>query len=194
MCVIERNKIKLKRVIYFSFLIILFLWSTASCKNFKKHQNSFSTINHSQTEIDTSFFLKETRGIRDILEDKQGNLWFSSPDYVAKFDGKSMYYFSESDGLDITGNIHKDDNGIIWIENGFQAFKFDGITFSEEIIDSIKGSNGLWFQRGLNPTDTTYVIPGLYEVNQENTNFHPLPVKEDVNNKYLYFMVLKMDN
>ncbi len=182
----------IKRKIFWFHFLLLTVILNFSCKNSDyKTDVSGSDKEKTAAKIDSTQWLKETRGIRDILEDENGNLWFSSPDYIAKFDGKTMYYFSESDGLSITGNIHKDDNGRIWIENGFRAFKFDGKVFSEERIDSIKGSNGLWFQRGLNPTDTTIVKPGLYEINQENLSFHALPVKEDVNNKYLYFPTTK---
>jgi ligand-binding sensor domain-containing protein len=162
-----------------------------SCENFGKNPNSFPSTNLLQTEIDTSLWLKETRGIRGILEDKEGNLWFSSPDYVAKFDGKSMYYFSKNDGLSITGNIQEDNSGKIWIENGFQAFRYDGERFSEQRLDSITGADGLWIQRGLNPTDTTYVEPGLYQVNQKTTVFHPLPIKQNATNKYLHLPTTK---
>lgn len=182
---------KLDRTLNLSFLIIVFLWAIMSCENFGKNQKSFSTTNLLQTKIDTSLWLKETRGIRGILEDKQGNLWFSSPDYVAKFDGKSIYYFSENDGLSITGNLQKDHSGTIWVENGFRAFKYNGERFSEERLDSITGTNGLWIQRGLNPTDTTYVEPGLYQVNQKATVFHSLPVKQNVNNKFLHLPTTK---
>jgi len=97
-----------------------------------------------------------------------------------------MYYFSENDGLSISGNIQKDKNGSIWIENGFRAFKYNGERFSEERLDSITGSDGLWIQRGLNPSDTTFVMPGLYEINQNTTNFHLLPIDSVNYNKFLH--------
>jgi len=177
---------KLNRKLHLSFLIIVFLWTTMSCGNFGKNPKTFFKTNSSKTENDTSLWLKETRGVRGILEDKQGNIWFSSPDYVAKFDGNDMYYFSENNGLSITGNIHEDKSGTIWIENGFRAFKYDGKSFSEEKLDSITGSEGLWIQRGLNPADTTYVLPGLYEVNGSSSNFHPLPMHNGDYNKFLH--------
>lgn len=182
---------KLKRGIKLPFLIIVLLWVTISCENFRKNQNSLTKTNHSQIEIDTSLWLKETRGIRDILEDTEGNLWFSSPDYVAKFDGKSVQYFSENDGLNIVGNLHEGADGTIWIEDGFKVFQYNGKHFREGRIDSIVGANGLWIQQGLSAKDTTYVEPGLYEVNQTSAVFHPFPVKEHVDNKYLYFPTTK---
>lgn len=177
---------KLVRTINCLFLIPLFLGLILSCTHTEQQQDYLA-----QTKIDTSLWLKDTRGVRDILEDKQGNLWFSSPDYVAKFDGKAMYYFLEKDGLNITGNLHEDTNGTIWVENGFRIFRYDGKYFSEEEFDHMTGANNLWIQRGLSPTDTTYGEPGWYEVKQKTTIFHPLPVKEDPNNKYLYFPTTK---
>jgi ligand-binding sensor domain-containing protein len=162
-------------------LLIALLWSiNGSCQLPGKYPATLS-------KIDTSIWLKETRGIRDILEDAKGNLWFSSPDYVARLCKDEMYYFSEKDGLGSTGNLHEDANGALWVENGFRAFKYNGENFSEEKIDRIQGTNNLWIQRGLSHSDTAYTQPGLYEVTQKGTHFHPLPVTQHIHNKYLYF-------
>ena len=173
----------MKKKIISYYLIKVFLILTYSCKN-----SNYKTDNYTseKNKIDTTLYLKETRGIRDILEDKKGNLWFSSPDYIAKFNGEVMYYFSEDDGLSITGNIQEDKSGVVWIENGFQAFKYDGESFSQERLDSLVGPDGLWIQRGLNPTDTTYVQPGLYEINRKTSNFYPLPIPKGTYNKFLH--------
>lgn len=168
-------------------IIMTFASLQLACNKKVKSQNSKPNANSLKVSIDSSLWLKKTRGIRDILEDKQGNLWFSSPDYVAKFDGKAMHYFSENDGLSITGNIHEDNYGNIWVENGFKAFNYDGKSFFEEKINNITNSNGLWIQRGLNLTDTTYTQPGLYEINNKTTSFHPLPIKKNINNKHLHY-------
>lgn len=162
-------------------MLIGLLWSiNGYCQPPGKHPATLS-------KTDTSLWLKETRGIRDILEDTKGNLWFSSPDYVARLHDNEMYYFSEKDGLDITGNLHEDANGTLWVENGFRAFQYNGKSFSEKKIDSIQGTSGLWIQRGLSHSDTAYTQPGLYEVTQQGTRFHPLPVTQHSHNKYLYF-------
>ena len=170
-------------------MITLLLGIHGSCQDLEKRPLSGEFT--SEVETDTSLWLKETRGIRDILEDGHGNLWFSSPGYVAKFDGNDLHYFSENDGLHITGNLHKDSGGTLWIEDGFRAFRYDGRRFFEERIDSITGANGLWLQRGLSPADTAFAEPGLYEANNETTLFHPLPVKENADNRYLYLPTTK---
>ena len=183
---------EIKRKIFWVHFLVFWVILNFSCKNSDyKTDNTGSVTYTTDAKIDTTQLLKETRGIRDILEDSNGNLWFSSPDYLAKYDGKTMYYFSENDGLDIIGNIHEDINGTIWIENGFKLFQYNGKRFREVRMDSVVGANSLWIQKGLSVKDTTYVEPGLYEINAKTTDFHPLPVTEDVNNKYLYFPTTK---
>lgn len=179
--------------IFWFHLLLLAVVINFSCENLgKKTDNPDSVKEKTKAKIDSTQWLKETRGIRDILEDENGNLWFSSPDYIAKFDGNALYYFSENDGLSISGNIHEDKNGSIWIENGFRVFKYDGERFSEERLDSITGSDGLWIQRGLNPSDTTFAKPGLYEINNNTTKFHPLPIESGNYNKFLHLPSTKI--
>jgi|TARA_R110000737_G_scaffold340514_1_gene363476 ligand-binding sensor domain-containing protein len=186
----------MKRKLIWFYLLQVVVILNYSCKNSDyKTANSVSETKKAETKIDTTQWLKETRGIRDILEDNKGNLWFSSPDYVAKFDGKAMYYFSENDGLNIVGNLHTDINGTIWIEDGFKIFRYNGKRFiAEKFNDNLvsnRNQNGLWFQRGLSPTDTLYVEPGIYNLNNKNTEFFPFPLKKDDNNKYLYYPTTK---
>lgn len=173
-------------------LSVMLLSMILSCQNPKsEHQRSLSGIDTTAYSPDTSSWLKATRGIRDILEDSKGNLWFSSPDYVAKFDGKSMQYFTEKEGLNIVGNLHQDASGTIWVEDGFKIFRHNDDRFIEENWDNISVSTDFWFQRGLNPTDTSYVEPGLYHLSSKDINFFPYPIQKDVNNKYLYFPTTK---
>ncbi|MDG1573427.1 hypothetical protein OZ410_13945 [Robiginitalea sp. M366] len=182
---LTRIEVYMRSAIRVVFPMVILGVIMMSCRHFEKNTASGSTQPH--IENDSSFWLKETRGIRDILQDRKGNLWFSSPDYVAMFDGKTLVYFTEKDGLGSPGNLHEDADGKIWVENGTQVFVYHGQGFSEIRLDSIAGPNGLWMQRGLSPTDTTYAAPGLYEVRSGNAVFHPYPVKEHTDNKYLYF-------
>jgi ligand-binding sensor domain-containing protein len=175
-----------RKIFWFGFLLLASVLNS-SCEYSDNRTDNFDSVKeNTRVKIDSSLWLKETRGIRDILEDENGNLWFSSPDYIAKFDGRTMSYFSESNGLSITGNIHEDLDGTIWVENGFRIFKYDGVRFSESNLNSITASDELWFQKGLNPADTTYIQPGLYEVNRQTTNFHPIPSPTNTYNKFLY--------
>jgi ligand-binding sensor domain-containing protein len=176
-------------------IIMTFTTLLLACNGKVKSQNSKPVVNSLEVSIDSSLWLKKTRGIRDILEDIKGNIWFSSPDYVAKFDGKAIYYFSENDGLNIVGNLHKDINGTIWIEDGFKIFRYNGQRFIAEKFQNNIVSNGnqnsIWIQRGLSPTDTLYKEPGIYNLNSKNREFIPYPLKKDDNNKYIYYPTTK---
>ncbi len=185
---------KIKSIWFYPLLVVITLNYSCSNPGYKT-SNSASETNNIETKIDTNLWLKETRGIRDILEDSKGNIWFSSPDFTAKFDGKTIHYFSKDNGPNIVANIHEDINGIIWIEDGFKIFRYNGKHFIEDKLNNnsvSKGNqNSLWVQRGLSPTDTSYVEPGIYEFNQTSGKFYRYPVNRDDNNKYLYFPTTK---
>jgi len=135
-----------------------------------------------------------TRGIRNILEDNKGNLWFTSPDYVCKYNGETLRYFTKEDGLHIVGVVHEDQNGTIWVEDGLHIYRYDGKRFilhkthndSLQIIGQ-KTKNDIWFQKRITPTDTIDMTPGVFRFNQGYSKFHPLPVSQSENNKFLYF-------
>ncbi|MBI2270470.1 MAG: hypothetical protein HYU69_08965 [Bacteroidetes bacterium] len=93
--------------------------------------------------------------ITEIIEDRQGNIWFSRDGYGAcKYDGKSFTHYTEKDGL-ASNNvqvIHEDNQGNLWFgsrvaekdnpnkssragDGGLS--KFDGKTFTQ--FAKIKG-------------------------------------------------------
>lgn len=190
---------KIKKIKRWLYLIFVAIFMNISCQNSdQKNRNYLSQTSNHETRIDSSYWLKETRGIRDILEDSNGNLWFSSPDYVAKYDGKTLHYFFENEGLKTFGNIHEDKNGTIWIEDGFNIYNYKGKRFEKYSLFESSPSNteyeileSLWFQRGLNPTNTKYVEPGIYNITNKDTKFFPFPLKKGNNNKYLYYPTTK---
>ena len=69
----------------------------------------------------------------EIFEDSKGNLWFGTlAKGVARYDGKSLTYFSTKDG--IAGNavvsIAEEKNGTLWFGTHGGLSKFDGNTFT----------------------------------------------------------------
>jgi ligand-binding sensor domain-containing protein len=69
----------------------------------------------------------------EVFEDSKGNLWFGTLSKgAARFDGKTLTYFSEKDGL--CGNsvvsIAEDRAGNLWLGTQSGLSKFDGKTFT----------------------------------------------------------------
>lgn len=175
------------------FLVLISMFVMWSCRHSgQTGQASLPQVEQGSILVDTSFWLKDTRGIRDILEDRKGNLWFSSPDYVAKFDGTSIQYFSENEGLTFVGNLHEDSKGGIWVENGFKIFQYDGSRFLEVELDSLQPSGDIWFQRGFHPKDTGYLEHGIYHISPSGLEFLPYPLKEHPKNRALYVPTTKV--
>lgn len=133
--------------------------------------------------------LKDCRGIRDILEDKSGNIWFSSTDYVAVFNGDTIQYF-EDDVLPLGGRFHLDAAGGIWIENGEVIFTFKKDGFREYPMEEPKSSEehpDFWFQKGINTQDSVDIQPGVYHLTNESLDFLPLSIEKVFNYKFLYY-------
>ncbi|MBL4709886.1 MAG: hypothetical protein JKY48_15750 [Flavobacteriales bacterium] len=175
---------------------------TFSCKN--NNQSDKTTHNSSlidsitQTRIDSSKWLKPTRGIRNILEDNKGNLWFTSPDYVCMYNGEIIKYFTNENGLNIVGTVHQDQNETIWVEDGFNIYRYNSNKFTpyklsdeSSSIEKQKEGNNIWFQKGVNTSDTIDIELGIFRFNQGNSNFFPLPVNKTLDNKFRYYPTTK---
>lgn len=70
--------------------------------------------------------------VREIVEDKIGNIWFGTSSGLIKFDGNKFSIFSREDGLqneDIWG-LTVDANGLIWVGSIGGVSHFDGQTFT----------------------------------------------------------------
>jgi ligand-binding sensor domain-containing protein len=65
--------------------------------------------------------LKYTTGVRSILEDSKGNIWFGSyNEGVCLLHNGELQYFTTENGLsdNQVRSIYEDKNGIIWFECG----------------------------------------------------------------------------
>jgi ligand-binding sensor domain-containing protein len=123
----------------------------------KFNGTTFSTFTIPDPEVELMPYQSKMHWISEIIEDKQGNIWFSRDGYgVCKYDGQSFTHFTKKDGL-VSNNIQEileDKNGNIWLgsrvverdnpdtkrtsgEGGLS--KFDGKTFTH--FPEIKGLN-----------------------------------------------------
>jgi len=137
--------------------------------------------------------LKPTKGVRGMLEDSKGNLWFTTVDYVSVFDGSKQRYFTEEDGLSNFGQVHEDSDGTIWVESGFNAYSYDGVRFtSHNLVPDTTGNkwdaspNDLWFQKGISHQGNSNGPPGVYRFHNGAIEFlaFPLPCSPNADNIY----------
>lgn len=85
--------------------------------------------------------------LREIHQDKNGNLWFGTlARGVARFDGKELLYFTKKDGL--VGNqingIVEDKKGNLWFATTEGVSKYDGKTFSNFTTKNGLSDNSTW--------------------------------------------------
>lgn len=119
----NRNFLIPIHLLLFSFVLL------TSCKGQEKHaaQPAREAI---PALLDFSEPISEY--VVDVLEDSKGNLWFGTiSDGAARFDGKTLTYFSKKDGLcdNTVVSMAEDKVGNIWFGTHNGVSKFDGKTF-----------------------------------------------------------------
>ena len=120
---------------------LLFLLSfLTSCNGQKKPQLSddhqvteklISSPDKQNVKMDTASQISEY--VVEIFEDSKGNLWFGTmSDGVARYDGKTLTYFSMKLGLcdNTVASVAEDHEGNIWLGTHAGASKYDGKTFT----------------------------------------------------------------
>ena len=68
----------------------------------------------------------------DVLEDRRGNIWFTSTDSGVYYDnGKSIQHFTTTEGLanNTVTSVYEDKAGIIWFGTGGGVSRYDGKSF-----------------------------------------------------------------
>ncbi len=139
-----------------------------------------------ESKVDSSLYLSFANGLRAILEDSHGNIWFGSHNQgLCLFDREKLTYFTTEDGLsdNQVRSIFEDSNGGVWFECGVGLSSFDGekiITHSQknysfkEEWQSTK--NDLWFKgdesTGYNEFEAK---PGVYRYDGNALNYHVFP-------------------
>ncbi|WP_052752843.1 ligand-binding sensor domain-containing protein [Kordia zhangzhouensis] len=179
----------------FFFALIIFCFSCSKQKKQSK-AGEIAIKNKSEKRID-NLTLKYTSGIRSILEDSKGNIWFGSHlEGLAKLDTNGLTYYTKENGLSDMQirTIYEDMNGAIWFEGGKGLSVFVENKISEHTkrnFDSINTwkpiNNSLWFKgdkaTGYNELEKG---PGVYQYNGQEISFRAFPIspKEGEENYY----------
>jgi len=123
-------------------------------------------------------------GIRSILLDSKGNMWFGShQDGVCKWDGKSHTYYTKKDGLsnNQVRTIQEHADGSLWFGtgNGISSFR-NGVLKNE--TQKMLGDAYLNVTWSNYPTDLWFHTEdrkGAYRYNGKQLEFLPFPASKD---------------
>ncbi|MFA0962333.1 two-component regulator propeller domain-containing protein [Roseivirga sp. BDSF3-8] len=90
---------------------------------------------------DTASLLNFTSGVRAIMEDSRGNVWFGSmQEGGAMYDGERFTYFDETNGLgdNMVSAIYEGSDGLIWFEGAKGVSRYDG----QAVCKGVSSGNG----------------------------------------------------
>lgn len=132
--------------------------------------------------------LSFTSGIRAILEDSKGNIWFGShQEGVAVFDGQEYTYFTVEDGLsdNQVRSMYEDASGQIWFECGRGLSSYDGQKISTPSAKNYGLRNAwqanpgdLWFKGDeANGYNSNEGQAGVYRYDGREFFYHEFPLK-----------------
>jgi hypothetical protein len=190
---------QLSKIFYLTFLIAL-ISSCSTQSQSTQETPEVQVVDHipiHESNVDSSLLLNFPSGIRAILEDSKGNIWFGSHgEGVGLFDGKKLTYFTIEDGLSASQirSIYEDSNGLIWFEGGTGISSYDGkriITHLKKNYSSVNnwqsGKEDLWFKGdegvGYNEKEER---SGVYRYDGNQLYFHAFPVNHDKGDEFYY--------
>lgn len=85
--------------------------------------------------------------VTDIMEDKDGNIWFASSDNgVFRYDGKTITHITEKEelGKNYAGGIAQDNAGNMWFTMKGGICQYDGKTFTSLTTKDGLGGSEVW--------------------------------------------------
>ena len=85
--------------------------------------------------------------VKDIMEDKMGNIWFASQDNgVFRYDGKAITNIKEREGLgdNYAGGMAQDKSGNMWFTMKGGICRYDGKYFTEFTTKDGLGGSEVW--------------------------------------------------
>ena len=153
---------------------------------------------------DTASHLKFISGIRAILEDRKGNIWFgshgegvavlkgtasagNSPFGFGAYGANIFTYYDQKDGLSSSQirSIYEDKNGHIWFEGGEGISSYDGTKITTHTDRNYQAKNewqlnddDLWFKGDeMNGYNDREKQPGVYQYDGKQFSYRTFPIK-----------------
>ena len=128
-------------------------------------------------------------GVRSILEDSKGNIWFGSySEGACLLKNGKLHYFTTQNGLsdNQVRNIYEDKNGIIWFECGIGLSIYDDekmTVFTERNYDTNKqlklSDQDLWFKSDASMGNSKLEKKsGVYQYDGKKLYYHTFAVKD----------------
>ena len=181
-----------------TFLIVVTISCSNQIQSIKEDQivQAKDNTQSIESKID-EIRLKYTSGVRSILEDSKGNIWFGSyNEGVCLLQNGELQYFTTENGLsnNQVRNIYEDKNGIIWFECGRGLSTYDGkeiAIYKERNYDSKNewkvNDSDVWF-KGDETVDYNKLEgnPGVYQYDGQKLSYRTFPVKPKSGNNSTY--------
>ena len=139
-------------------------------------------------------------GVRAILEDSRGNVWFGTHlDGLARFDGREYEYFDVHDGrgLNRVWRMMEGADGTLWFRTGVGVGRFDGDRIVHYALRDAPRADGwtlkegdLWFG-GSDPSGNTEREgeTGIFRYDGQAFTYLPIPVPQEVTTSEDYAVV-----
>jgi len=179
----------------FKFCAMILLIVTISC-NSQGQSNKENKVQSNERKAG-AIRLKYSTGVRSVLEDSKGNIWFGSyNEGVCLLHDGELRYFTKENGLsdNQVRSIYEDKKGLIWFECGIGISYYDGQKmavyeardFSSKNQWKLTGGD-LWFKTdetvGYNKLEGS---PGVYHYDGLKMSYRAFPVTVKPENNFSY--------
>jgi ligand-binding sensor domain-containing protein len=169
------------------------IWFGSAGPNPGVHRYDGKTVMDFKSKV----WLKYTSGVRSILEDSKGNIWFGSyNEGVCLLQNGNFQYFTIENGLsdNQVRSIYEDKNGTIWFECGMGISVYDGqkmTVYKERNYDAINEwkltDSDLWFKGdetvGYNKLEKH---AGLYQFDGKKLQYRSFPIEPKLGKENVY--------
>lgn len=188
-------KVKLDRPYVFG-VCCLFLVGIVSCHHQSQTNQTKDNTQPIENDLGT-VRLKYSNGIRSILEDSKGNIWFGShSEGVGMLREGRLYYFTTENGLshNQVRNMYEDANGIVWFECGKGLSTYDGQHMTIYTAKSYNSKSewkiknrDLYFKGDeMEAYNKLEGDPGVYQYDGQKLSYRKFPIKTKLGHENHY--------